>query len=172
MKMIAIALCLLLIPTICLPVATPTPTPFSKSILQDDANPNIQSSRQIKWAQLVGKWFGILDLEGGSKYMWVNERKNDGTYKVHFRVIDPSGKRKEAVEVGEWGVSGNIYFTIYKGDFEQGRINPVDTTNPTYRDAYRILKLASDFFEYENLDDGIRFSVKKVAPDFIFPEAK
>lgn len=172
MKMIAIVLCFLITPTICLSVTTPTLTPSAETILQDDVKPNIPSSRQKKWTQLVGKWFGILDLEGGGKYMWINERENDGTYKVHFRVIDPSGKRQEAVEIGEWGVSGDMYFTIYKGYFEEGRINPVDTTNPTYRDAYRILRLTSDFFEYESLDDGMRFSVKKVTRDFIFPEAK
>jgi hypothetical protein len=170
MKRIGILLCLLLIPTICFSVTTPSPMPLPKKDLQDVPNTIFQSTRQIKWAQLVGKWFGSLNLEGGGKYMWIMERKNDGTYRVQFRVKDPSGKIINKIEVGEWGVSGNIYFTIYKGDLEEGKIVPVDTTDPTYRDAYQILKLTSENFEYEALDEVARFSARKVASDFTFPE--
>lgn len=170
MKRIYIVLCLLCISTTCLAVTTAPLAPSPKISLQDETNgTRPESTRQTKWTQLVGKWFGSLDLEGGGKYMWINERINDGTYRVQFRVT-ASGKREESIEVGEWGVSGDIYFTIYKGDFEDGKIIPVDATNPTYRDAYRILKLTNDLFEYEGLDEGLSFSVRKVAPNFTLPE--
>lgn len=171
MKKLSIISCLLCISTTCLAVTTPPSTPSPKLNLQDETSPTRSgSTRQKKWAQLIGKWFGSLDLEGGGKYTWINERKNDGTYKVQFRITDASGKKEEFIEVGEWGVSGDIYFTIYKGDLEGGKIIPVDTTNPTYRDAYRILNLTNDIFEYEGLDEGSRFSVRKVAPNFTLPE--
>ncbi len=162
-----LALCLLL-PAISL-LAVPAIATV-KFRPQKEGSVNLPATREAKWPLLVGKWFGNMNVAGGGKYMWIAERKNDGSYKIQFRTVDPSGKKEEQTEVGEWGVSGNIYFTIYKAHLKGGKAIPADPTNPGNRDAYRILKLTNEVFEYEHLDEGVRFTVKKVAQDFVFPE--
>ncbi|HVN96169.1 MAG TPA: hypothetical protein VMT62_07055 [Syntrophorhabdaceae bacterium] len=102
--------------------------------------------------------------------MWIAEKRPDGSYKVRFRNIPPSDKREDKVEVGEWGVSGDILFEIYKADLIDNRTIPADATDPINRDAYRILKLTDNEFEYEDLDSWQRYSAKKVAADFVFPD--
>ena len=171
MKKIAITLCFLLIPVIGCSKPSPTSTVPPKVSLQDEVTTKLLPTREAKWPLLVGKWFGSMSTKGGGKYMWIADRKNDGSYKIHFRVVEPSGKKNiDKIEVGEWGVSGNIYFTIYKADIEGGKTIPVDPTVPANRDAYKIRNLTNEVFEYEHLDNGVRFSVRKVAEDFVFPE--
>lgn len=102
--------------------------------------------------------------------MWIVERRNDGIYKIHFRVIDPLGEKTDKIELGEWGVSGPIYFTIYKGYIERDKIIPVDPADPYNRDAYQILKLDDEIFEYESFDPVNKYTVRRVPSHFEFPE--
>jgi hypothetical protein len=131
---------------------------------------NTPPTREAKWSTLVGTWFGIKDLGNNGKFLYISEKKGDGTYRNRFKIIDPSGKKEDKVETGEWGVSGEVYFTIYKEGYETGSYLQADATDPANRDAYKILKLDDDNFEYQSLDMGEKFTAKKVASDFAFPE--
>jgi hypothetical protein len=137
---------------------------------QDVNGEKLPLSREGKWGLLIGTWFGSQDTRGGEKYMWISEKKNDGTERTSFRTTDRTGKKIDKVEVGEWGVSGDVFFTIYKADLEGDKIKPANVTDPTNRDAYKILKLTDEVFEYEGLDSANRYAAKKVAAGFTFPE--
>ena len=139
-------------------------TPQGKDAIKPPA------TRQAKWPLLVGKWFGSTSTEGGGKYIWIADRRNDGSYTNHFRTIPPSGKKEDKTESGEWGVSGDVFFTVYKADVQGDKLIPADAADPTNRDAYKIITLTQELFVYENLDEGIRYEAKKVPSDFTFPE--
>lgn len=170
MKQIILTLWLLFIPVISLASGSvpSMPTPQINTI--DESKPPLSLSQQAKWAQLVGRWFGSEITKNGGKVMWIAERLNDGKYKIHFRIIDASGKQRDKIEVGEWGISGPVYFTIYKGDVDGDKVVPVDPTDPFNRDAYKILRLTNDIFEYESFDSANKYTVRKVSPEFKFPE--
>ena len=119
---------------------------------------------------MVGTWFGNQPNKNGGRYMWIDHRYNDGTYKVNFRITDASGKRQEKTEIGEWGVAGDIVFSIYKGDLHGDKVVHVGPTDPYTRDVYRILKLTDELYEYELIDSDLKFTARRVSADFNFPE--
>lgn len=168
MKTIIVALCFILTPILALST-TPSTQTSAPNIGVSGINTHTGPAREDQWNALVGTWFGSSESADG-KHMWISEKKYDGTYKTRFRTIYPSGKTRDKVEVGKWGVSGNVYFTIYEADIIEGRAIPADITDPRNRDAYRILKLTDDVFEYEHLDSGVRYTAKKVPADLVFPD--
>jgi hypothetical protein len=144
--------------------------PVSKISPQAKDTTKLPATRRAKWPLLVGKWFGSTSTKEGGKYMWIADERNDGSHTIQFRTIDPAGKKVDKIESGEWGVSGDVYFEIYKADIRDGKPVPADPTNPANRDAYKIITLTQELFVYEGMDDGVRFEARKVPSDFTFPE--
>src|SRR5215475_15943222 len=64
---------------------------------------------------IIGHWFEESPLKEGGKRLVLATLEADGTYKVQFRKIYPSGTTEDSTEVGLWGVSGPIHFTIMMG---------------------------------------------------------
>jgi len=169
-KIVFSALWLILVPALTFATGSVPTLPMPQINSVDESKPPLSLTQQSKWTQLVGRWFGSEMTKAGGRVMWIVERNNDGKYKIHFRIINASGNQTDKIEVGEWGVSGSVYFTIYKGDLVGDKMVPVDPTDPYNRDAYKILKLTNDSFEYESFDSSNKYSVGKVKPEFTFPQ--
>ena len=75
--------------------------------------PALTLSQEDAWNILIGKWYGSQPTKEGGYKQEIMERFPEGTYKITFRVYDKNGQAKEQTEVGHWGVSGPIYFTIF-----------------------------------------------------------
>lgn len=121
-------------------------------------------------SKLVGKWFGSQPTKDGGNQSWTIIRRNDGRYEVTFRIYGADGASQELQEVGFWGVSGPVYFTIFVGQEEDGGFVPSDPADASNYDAYRIIELSSERFEYEHFVTGNRYVVKKVDDDFQLPQ--
>ncbi len=143
--------------------------PVSKMTQGKDAA-KVPATREAKWGLVVGRWFGSTSTKEGGTYMWIADNRNDGSYTVRFRTIDPAGKKMDRTESGEWGVSGDVFFQIYKTGLEGDKTTVADPSDPSNRDAYKLITLTEKLFAYENMDNGTRFEARKVASDFIFPE--
>lgn len=116
---------------------------------------------------LVGKWIGEARLEGGGRRVWLNQRFNDGTYVITFRAYSKDGRFDEQTEHGNWGLSGDIYFTMMRGYVRDGRRIVDDGPRSSYRDdAYRVTKLTPTEFHYTSVATGRSYSMRKVADDF------
>lgn len=118
---------------------------------------------------LIGIWRGEAPVKSGGSRFWVVQRHPDGTYQIDFTLINASGAKSSHSEIGIWGTSAGIYFTATRGYVEGSGIDPADTTDPTLYDAYRIIDLTYDKFEYQNLSTGNRFVVKRVMPSASAP---
>ena len=118
------------------------------------------------WKILTGKWYGYNTLNNGLKREWIIDRTNDGYYSVEFRTIDKDGIVNKQIENGEWGVSGNVYFTIFKSFVIDGSEDISDSTDPYNRDTYKVLKLNDKTFEYKHFRTGEKFRVIKVDSTF------
>jgi len=127
------------------------------------------SSQEEQRALLVGKWFGDAATKEGGRRLQITQRALDGTYKVTFRIIEPSGNTFEQSEVGFWGVSGSVYFTITKGWLEGGRFSEADPTDASLNDAYQVLELTQERFRYRSLQSSNEYSLSRVADAFEFP---
>jgi len=131
--------------------------------------PSLTLSQEETWNLLTGKWYGSQPTKDGGQKQEIMERSPQGTYKITFRVYDKDGNLKEQSEAGHWGVSGPVYFTIFRGWVEGDRLSPSNPADPYNYDAYRIIKLDNEVFEYENYSSGNKYVIKRVPNDFQFP---
>lgn len=118
----------------------------------------------------VGRWYGEEPQAGGVTKRWVVDAFPDGVFRITFRFYQPDGGYRQQVEVGEWGISGPVYFLSTKGWVDDGMFLEADTRNGALYDAYKILKLDAKVFEYEHYVNGNRYAVRKVDTGFKLPE--
>lgn len=125
-----------------------------------------KSPREI----FVGRWYGETPAAAGVTKRWVVDAFPDGVFRITFRFYDKNGSYREQVEVGEWGISGPVYFLSTKGWVDDGAFLKADTSNGELYDAYKILQLDAGVFEYEHYVNGSRYRVRKVDTGFALPE--
>lgn len=88
---------------------------------------------------------------------------SDGRYVTEFKVLDSSANFKsEHKEFGLWGVSGGIYFTMFKGWIENDQLVPSDPTDAYNYDSYKIIDFKSDKLIYESLTSGNQYTYSLV----------
>ena len=143
---------------------------FTSEKAVTDPKPDLKLKEAETWGLMIGKWYGSQPTKEGGARSHIVERFPNGTYRITFRLYDPQGGYREQREVGHWGVSGPIYFTILRGWLEGDKMAPADPGDPYYQDAYKIITLNDEVFEYEHAASGNRFSIRRVPQDFEFPK--
>jgi hypothetical protein len=88
----------------------------------------------------------------------------------YLQNISQACKINGVSEVGLWGISGPVYFTITRGWVRDQRFSPADPTQATFYDAYEILELSKDKFRYKSFVIGDEYTEKRVSDSFSFPE--
>ncbi|NIA69526.1 hypothetical protein HBA54_13070 [Pelagibius litoralis] len=119
---------------------------------------------------LVGRWYGEQQRAGGTMKRWVVEAFPDGVFRITFRFYEADGNYSDQIEVGEWAISGPVYFLSTKGWIEGETFLKADTSSADLYDAYRIIKLGPKLFEYEHFVNGSRYQVRRVNASFTLPE--
>lgn len=145
-------------------------TTNTSNIAIDYEKTGLTYNQEKTWEIMIGKWYGSQPVKDGGTRQWIAERSDDGTYKITFRRYGKNGEIEEQTEVGYWGVSGPIYFSIFKGWVKDGYLEPSNPRDPYNYDAYRIISLTDSVMEYESASSGNRYTLKKVATDFWFLE--
>ena len=163
--------CLFIISICHLFTITNAATSSSANDCEDKINkhkPGLSIAQEDAWVLMIGRWLGSQPIRGGGKRDWIVTRLPNGAYEIVFRVYDSDGNYEESIEIGEWGVAGPIYFSIFKGRVIDGELHGVDPTDPYNRDAYKIISITDEEFVYESFSSGNRFTIKKVANDYMF----
>lgn len=119
---------------------------------------------------LAGSWFSEAPLKDGGTRLQLTKRNLDGTFVTTFRLIAEDGSFKQQTEVGLWGVSGPVYFTITRGWKEARKIHKADPTDASLNDAYQILELNEQRFRYRSWQSGSEYRLERVSEDFTFPK--
>lgn len=119
---------------------------------------------------LIGRWYGETPATEGGKRLEITDKAADGTFTIQFRVIERSGKVSDQTEVGLWGITGPVFFSITRGWLFGGQLIPADPTRATYYDAYEILELTAERFRYKSFASGEEYTVNRVSADFSFPQ--
>lgn len=136
----------------------------------DAHKPELEMSSQARRVMMLGRWYGRAPTTDGGLREWLVERNPEGTYAVRFRTRDGDGTVTEQVEVGEWGVSGPVYFTLMKGWVVDDEFRPADPTDGYFSDAYEILHLDAESMTYRSYDTGNTFTVRRVSEAAGWPE--
>ena len=127
-------------------------------------------SDEQTWNLITGNWYGSQPTKDGGKRKELKKRFRDGTYEITFRTYDKEGNYEDQIEVGQWGISGPVFFTIFRGWKDGTWITQSSPDDPHNYDAYRIIKLNDEVFEYEHYVTGNRFANKRVSEDFELPD--
>ncbi|TKB47106.1 hypothetical protein [Thalassotalea mangrovi] len=113
--------------------------------------------------QLVGVWHRSEDL-GSEQFSEFAELKVDGTFIFTFYSYNLEGKLLSQIsEVGDWGLVGDIHFTITNGEIEHDKDYPADRCDEQNYHAYRVLELSESQFTYEHIVSGEKFTLKRVS---------
>lgn len=115
---------------------------------------------------LVGKWAGETQLRNGGRRQVLVERTVDGTFTVTFKTQWGTDHPVLEQQVGQWGISGPVYFTITTGWLDGDHIDPTDLGQPYYYDAYRIVELSDQRFEFESFATETTYLLWRVPDDF------
>src|SRR5690606_20461033 len=100
--------------------------------------PDISISQKEKWDLMVGKWLGNAVTERGDARRWLVQRFEDGTYQIDFVLHKKDGAVEKSSEVGQWAISGPVYFTSFRGWLRGSSLSPSDPSDPYNYDAYKI----------------------------------
>jgi len=125
----------------------------------DASKPSLKVEKEKQWLKMTGKWYGIQPTKEGGVSQHIVERTRDGLYKITFRKRDVEGKWDEFTEVGQWGMSASVYFTIFRGWIDQGGFTPSDSDDPYNYDAYELIKLSESEFEYQHIGTKNKFKI-------------
>lgn len=128
--------------------------------------PDLSLSAEERWQLMIGNWLGEAVTESGDKRQWLVQRFADGTYRVDFVLAKEDGAIEKSSELGHWAVSGPVYFTSFRGWLNGDSLSPSDPSDPYNYDAYRILQLNNEVFEYEHIATGKVFKVTRPPSGF------
>lgn len=136
----------------------------------DPAKPEDAPAAVERRAMMIGRWFSDTPTKDGGRIMQFVDRRSDGRMTIWFRTVDGAGLVDDQTEVAMWGISGSVYFTITVGWLHEGRLSRADPTSAYFYDAYEILELTEHAFRYRHVVTGNAWQVRRVGPDFAFPE--
>lgn len=119
---------------------------------------------------LFGRWFRS-DIDGPNrKTVEYAQLTADGCFEFTFiTYADHSSENKRIVEhiieLGDWGLVGDIHFTITKNEIVDKELYSVDLNDRDNYHAYRVLQLNHHIFEYQHIETNEIFVMRKIIDD-------
>jgi len=113
--------------------------------------------------QLIGTWFRNKVLGDGSVENEFAQIAEDGSYEFSFSIHDSEGLLiQESIELGDWGLVGDIHFTIAKAECIEEEQYQADFTDPDNYHAYKVVELNHQIFKYQHIVSNEVFIMKRV----------
>ena len=128
--------------------------------------PEPTSKQMSDWKNMCGKWYSKSVTKDNETREELCDQYEDGTFVTLAKTTNKNGDVIIHSESGEWGISGNIYFTIIKAITENGVQEQADVLSPFYRDAYIIKSLSDKKFIYQHLITKDIYTDTKVDKNF------
>ena len=128
--------------------------------------PELSTKQLVDWKNKCGQWYSKTTSNDNEIREELSTIYEDGTFSILFKETNKDGSVKFHKELGEWGISGNIYFTIIKSVIENGVQEEVDPLSPYYRDAYVIKNLTDKKCTYQHITTKDTYTETKVDKKF------
>ncbi len=130
-----------------------------------DVSDETEEYNAARWDLMVGRWYGKQPIENGIREQ-LTERFANGSYKITFKRTFADDRVEKNIELGQWGISGPIYFSIYQGWLEGDRLSVVRDGLASNYNAYKIIQLDEISFKYESYTSESIFTLIRVNEDF------
>ncbi|MEW6983048.1 hypothetical protein AAD001_10410 [Colwelliaceae bacterium 6471] len=112
---------------------------------------------------LIGRWYRSDTDEQRASTTEYAEMSADGSYEFTFiRQNEQGDILEQIIELGDWGLVGDIHFTMAKSEFVDEQHYAADLADPDNYHAYRVLKLDSKIFEYQHVVTNEVFILRRV----------
>jgi hypothetical protein len=102
---------------------------------------------------LIGSWFR-KQYQANSQLTEEARFYSDGQFEFVFTTIVNGLIVEQVVEMGDWGLVGNIHFTITKTEKIDDIFYSTDLTDPGNYQAYKVLNLTNQQFSYQHIEDN------------------
>ncbi len=113
--------------------------------------------------QLFGSWYRSEVNGNGATQTEFAQLSADGRYEFSFSVHDQSGELLEqSLEEGDWGLVGDIHFTIAKIELVDNEQYATDLTHADNYHAYKVISLTNQNFKYQHIVSNEVFILKRV----------
>jgi hypothetical protein len=114
-------------------------------------------------ALLFGRWYRKDIDEQGQQVVEYAELSADGSFEFTFVSTEQETNiTKQVIELGDWGVVGNVHFTITKSELIDQQLYAADLNDSNNYQAYKVLQLNHLIFEYQHIETKEIFMMRKV----------
>ena len=114
-------------------------------------------------ALLFGRWYrNDIDAQGLETVEYA-ELSADGSFEFMFESTEQETKiTEQVVELGDWGLVGDIHFTITKNELIDQQLYAADLNDSDNYHAYKVLQLNHHIFEYQHIETKEIFIMRKI----------
>lgn len=121
------------------------------------------STTSYSRALLFGRWYRNDIDEQGHETVEYSQLSSDGSFEFTFITKDIKGEViEEITELGDWGLVGDIHFTMTKNELVDGDIYAADLNNDDNYQAYKVLKLDHKIFHYQHRITNEEYIMRRV----------
>lgn len=114
-------------------------------------------------ALLFGRWYRNDIDEQGRQIVEYAELSADGSFEFTFvSTNQETDTTEQVIELGDWGLVGNIHFTITKNEFIDQQLYAADLNDSDNYQAYNVLQLNHNIFEYQHIESKEIFMMRKI----------
>ncbi len=121
-------------------------------------------SKRFDRTMLFGSWYrGDSEPTSGNQVTEFARMEPDGSFEFMFVQYDKHGHVVEEItELGDWGLVGDIHFTITRAEVVDGETFSADMLNEDNYQAYQVLQLTSKILEYKHIITNEVFILRRV----------
>lgn len=112
---------------------------------------------------LLGYWYRGEEDSEGNQITEFARIEPDGSFEFAFMQYNQVGDVVEEItELGDWGLVGDIHFTITKGEIIDEDHYSADMADEDNYQAYRVLQLDSNILKYQHIITEEVFILRRV----------
>lgn len=115
---------------------------------------------------LFGQWYrNDIDTQHQETVEYA-QMSADGSFEFTFITLNSKGEVIEKItEFGDWGLVGDIHFTITKDELIEEELYAADLNNEDNYHAYKVLRLDHNEFHYQHRVTNEEYMMKRVVGD-------
>ncbi|WP_252730742.1 hypothetical protein [Colwellia sp. E2M01] len=112
---------------------------------------------------LFGRWYRNEQDEQGNETVEYAQLSADGSFEFTFTTKNSQGEIvDEITELGDWGLVGDIHFTITKDELIAEELFAADLNNADNYHAYKVLTLNHHIFHYQHRLTNEEYIMRRV----------
>jgi hypothetical protein len=119
--------------------------------------------------RLLGQWYRLETNEQGQQLSEFAIFSPDGHFEFTFSTLNLTGEvEHQVIELGDWGLVGDIHFTLTKNEMIDDIVYPAELENEDNYHAYQVLQLTNKIFEYRHIITNEVFIMRRVVDNIGF----